>query len=244
MPRKVNAKKVKLAIFDIDGTVFRSSLTIELMNQFVADKIFPRAVLREIATDYLAWRNRQGSYEDYLKQVIKLYIKNIPGCSASRAQRAIKKVIASQKDQVYRYTRDLIKQLHREGYYLVAVSGSPVEIVEPFAKYFQFNAYMGRIFEVVRGRYTGKVLNNEIMSADKAQVVKSYLAGKNIAADFKKSLAVGDTETEFSLLQLVGQPIAFNPNKILAQRAKRHGWTIVVERKDVVYKVEEFRFVG
>ena len=51
-------RPVKLAVFDIDGTVFRSSLTIELINQLVADGAFPQTALKRVQKDYLAWRNR------------------------------------------------------------------------------------------------------------------------------------------------------------------------------------------
>jgi len=34
---------------------------------------------------------------------------------------------------------------------------------------------------------------------------------------------------------MVEKPICFNPNQKLHQYAKRAGWEIVVERKDVIY---------
>jgi phosphoserine phosphatase len=34
---------------------------------------------------------------------------------------------------------------------------------------------------------------------------------------------------------MVETPICFNPNKKLYEYAKRSGWKIVVERKDVIY---------
>jgi phosphoserine phosphatase len=35
----------------------------------------------------------------------------------------------------------------------------------------------------------------------------------------------------------VGKPIAFNPNLHLAKIAKKRNWSIVVERKDAIYKL-------
>jgi len=42
---------------------------------------------------------------------------------------------------------------------------------------------------------------------------------------------------------MVGQPIAFNPNSNLVKVAKRKGWRIVVERKDVVFDINSFKFL-
>jgi phosphoserine phosphatase len=49
---------------------------------------------------------------------------------------------------------------------------------------------------------------------------------------------VGDTEGDVAFLELVTEPIAFNPNKELYRHAKRMGWKVVVERKDVIYEIK------
>jgi FMN phosphatase YigB (HAD superfamily) len=72
------SKKIKLAIFDIDGTIFRSSLLIELINGLVNNGIFPKVALKEIQKEYTAWLNRKGSYDDYIQKVIDIHLKYIP----------------------------------------------------------------------------------------------------------------------------------------------------------------------
>ena len=52
---------------------------------------------------------------------------------------------------------------------------------------------------------------------------------------FKGSIGVGDTESDVAFLKLVERPICFNPNKKLYDYAKRKGWEVVVERKDMIY---------
>ena len=49
------------------------------------------------------------------------------------------------------------------------------------------------------------------------------------------SIGVGDTESDVAFLKLVERPICFNPNKKLYDYAKRKGWEVVVERKDMIY---------
>ena len=39
------------------------------------------------------------------------------------------------------------------------------------------------------------------------------------------------------MLELVERPICFNPSRELYKAAKRLGWKVVVERKDVVYDI-------
>ena len=82
-------QSVKLAIFDIDGTIFRSSLVIELVRALVRHKIFPSQAERQAQKEYLAWLDRRGTYGDYINKVVKIYIKYIAGKSSARVYRPI-----------------------------------------------------------------------------------------------------------------------------------------------------------
>jgi phosphoserine phosphatase len=53
------------------------------------------------------------------------------------------------------------------------------------------------------------------------------------------SIAVGDSESDIAMLAAVEQPIAFNPTRGLFAEATSRGWQIVVERKNVVYDLNQ-----
>ncbi|MEK7618417.1 MAG: HAD family phosphatase [Patescibacteria group bacterium] len=235
-------KSIRLAIFDIDGTIFRSSLVIELVRALVAHGIFPKEADKEVQKEYLAWLDRKGSYTDYINKVVKIYIEYIAGKSSARVFHIARSVIRAQKDRVYRFTRDLIKKLKKQKYFLVAISGSPSYIVADYARAIGFNKFFGTEMEVVGGRFTGKVLNVD-PAFNKKKVLMDFILSRKIKVDWKQSIAVGDTESDVAMLTLVGRPIAFNPNHQLAKIAKHRKWKIVVERKDVVYEVKKFTFV-
>jgi HAD superfamily hydrolase (TIGR01490 family) len=236
------ANKTRLAIFDIDGTIFRSSLLIELINGLVEFGVFPGIAKKEMEKEYYAWLDRKGSYEDYINKVVSIHLKYIKGCRQDAVEEVCLEVVRREKDRVYRFTRDLIKDLKKQGYLLVAISGSPTYIVSKFAKAVGIGDYFGSDYEVENNIFTGQVLNKEIF-LDKAFVLKEFLKRKNISADFAGSVTVGDTESDIAILQLVGRPIAFNPNLSLARVAKTNNWQIVAERKDVIYKMKDFEFL-
>jgi phosphoserine phosphatase len=54
----------------------------------------------------------------------------------------------------------------------------------------------------------------------------------------KGSYGIGDTESDVKFLEVVENPIAFNPNENLRKIAEKKGWRIVVEKKDVVYEIK------
>ncbi len=236
-------KKTRLAVFDIDGTIFRSSLLIQLINGLVEAGVFPDNASKEMEKDYLAWLDRKGTYDNYIGQVVNIYWKYIRGVRVGDVKKVSREVIAWQKDRVYRYTRDLIKKCKRNGYFLVAISGSPDYIVSAFAKDTGFDASFGSVSEIERGVFTGRALNRDTVT-NKEKVLKRLVKSLSEGVDLKESIAVGDSEGDIPMLKMVGKPIAFNPNRILAQHAKKKSWKIVVERKDVIYDIKSHKFIN
>ncbi len=226
--------KKKLAIFDIDGTIFRNSLLIELHWKLIKDGVFPKSDLAKIDSYYWAWVNREGSYQEYLDKVIESFDKGIKGKRVDVIRSAAREVVERQNKIVYRFTRDLIKKIRKE-YFLLAISGSPIETVEEFNRFWKFDAITGTTHEERFGRYTGKKIL--VPSADKKGVIIDFLqTHPNISTT--GSIGIGDTESDIGIFDMVQRPICFNPTKKLFEVAKRKKWPIVVERKNVVYKIQ------
>jgi len=226
-------KKRKVAVFDIDGTIFRSSLLIEATEALVNEGVFPAEARSIYVRSYHNWLNREGDYEDFISRVVIAFEKYIKGIKNKDYLRIMKKVAAFHRGRIYRYTRDLVSELKRKNYYLLAISKSNREAVELFAREFGFDKVYGHIYEIdSSGFFSGKVLNPELMG-NKAKVLKRAIEKENLT--LRDSVGVGDTESDISFLKMVNRPIAFNPNRKLYEYAKRFEWKIIVERKDVIY---------
>lgn len=60
----------KVAIFDVDGTIFRSSLLIELVETMIDEGIFPKKARQDYKKEHTDWLNREGDYEEDRKSVV------------------------------------------------------------------------------------------------------------------------------------------------------------------------------
>jgi len=226
----------KVAIFDIDGTLFRSSLLIELVDVLVERGTFPAKALQAFAKDKERWQNRQGSYERYIDRTVKAFMEHIKGVSYQDFREATEIVAKRYRERLYRYTRALLKRLKREGYFLLAISQSPKGVLDPFGKTLGFDKIYGRLYELgPSDRFTGTITDLHLIS-NKANIVKRAVAKEGLTLE--GSVGVGDTEGDISFLEMVETPICFNPNKALYRHAKRNGWKVVVERKDMIYEIE------
>lgn len=226
-----------VAFFDIDGTVFRSSLLIELVEQLVEEEVFPPEAALEYETERQEWREREGSYEAYIEALVRVFMKHIKGVHYSAFAEIGRHVVEKQSKYVYRYTRDLIKELKAKGYHIVAISQSPKTILDDFCKQYGFDKVYGRIYEIgPQDRFTGVVIDEHLIK-NKANIVRRVFDRNKELAE-AGSMAVGDTEGDIQLLEAVADPVCFNPNQALYTYAKREGWKVVVERKDVIYRVQ------
>ncbi|HEU4677378.1 MAG TPA: HAD-IB family phosphatase [Candidatus Paceibacterota bacterium] len=225
----------KAAFFDIDGTLFRSSLLIELVEECIAAGIFPSDTRGRYADEFRAWQFREGTYEAYIDAVVDAFIENIRGVHYGAFVRVGEAVVERAGKKTYRYTRDLIADLKGKGYYLVAISQSPKTILDEFCAAYGFDKVYGRIYEIgPRDLFTGAITDVELIK-DKSLIVKRVFERHEL--DREGSIGVGDTEGDIPLLSSVDTPICFNPNMQLYQHAKEKDWPIVVERKDVVYTI-------
>lgn len=225
----------KVAIFDIDGTIFRSSLLIELMEALIDNELFPESVRKEYEEKYYKWLDRKGSYEDYISNIVKVYMKHIKGIHYGEFADVAEVVANLHKNRVYCYTRDLVKDLKKKKYYLLAISQSPKTVADRFCKWLGFDKVYGRIYEIgPEDCFTG-IVTDEHLIMNKANIVRRAVEKENLT--LKDSIGVGDTEGDIPLLEMVENPICFNPNAILYKHAKRMGWKVIVERKDVIYEL-------
>src|SRR5215210_3817865 len=224
-----------LAVFDVDGTLFRRGLLPALTRRLVNEAVFPERVRDELSRDYYAWVERRGSYETYDELVMALFLRELQGVSVAELRRCAIAEVEAHGRRLHIYTRDVARRLKEAGYYLIAISGSPQEILDLFLKPLGFDRDWGTVLaQDARGRYTGEVLQNPF--GNKRRVMEEFLESAEVGLE--DSVGMGDTLSDVGFLEMVRTPIAFNPNRGLFEVARQRGWAIVVERKDVIYNLQ------
>jgi HAD superfamily hydrolase (TIGR01490 family) len=227
--------KAPLAVFDVDGTLFRRGLLPALTRRLVNEGVFSERVREELSEDYYAWVERRGSYDTYDRLVMELFLRELEGVSVAELQRCARVEVETHGRRVHIYTRDVALRLKEAGYQLIAISGSPQEIIDLFLKPLGFDRAWGTVLaQDDQGRYTGEVLEDPF--GNKRLVMEEFLEGSEVGLE--GSVGMGDTISDVGFLEMVETPIAFNPNRGLFEVARERGWPIVVERKDVIYNLQ------
>lgn len=224
----------KLAVFDLDGTLYRWQLFHELVFVLKDKGLFTPEAVHQLDGAFQAWNNRQASFSAYERHVIDTLIGSLTEIPPSTFDEAAREVSERSGRKTYRYTLELMKQLKAKGYFLLAVSGSQQEVAELFARKFGFDDCIGSLYERDGDRFTGTILR--FVPGNKGSIITDYTQTHGFT--LKGSIAVGDSDGDVSMLELVEHPIAFNPNDTLLEVARAKGWKIVVERKNVALTLE------
>lgn len=224
----------KFAVFDIDGTLYRWQLFHELVEELVNQAALadPDGVLSRTWND---WRAGKVSFHDYEHKLIQdILYKHLADIPVAAFDQACRTVIEASGHKVHRYPADLLKRLQAQGYMTIAISGSQQELLDIFCQRYGFDLAIGALYERQNGRFTGKF--ERITFGRKAIILKELAAKHKL--DFNGSLAIGDSESDIDILASVEKPIAFNPSEGLFDHAKAAGWPIVIERKNMAYRLE------
>ena len=230
------------AFFDIDGTIFRNSLMIEhfikLINFEVID---PEIWYTKVKKVYDEWEKRHGDFEQYLETLAGVYLENLKGVNKLYMEFIADHVINVNGDMVYKYSRNQIEWHKKQGHKVFFISGSPDFLVSKMAEKYGATEFRGTLYLVDEdNKFTGEIVKMWD-SESKKRVIKELI--KKYDVDLENSYAYGDTTGDLSMLRMMGNPIAINPNRLLLESIREdkklsERAIIIVERKDVIYKLD------
>lgn len=226
--------KQKFAVFDIDGTIYRWQLYHELFDELAAMNLIDKKARDIVSMAREAWRNRLITFGQYEIKLIEVLEQAIIGLSVDSFRTASNKILRVRGNQTYLYTKQLMNDLKNQGYFILAISGSFHEMVEEFASLHGIDAFRGRLSAIKDGKL-GPVTDNQTLR-HKGATLKKLVADHDLT--WKDSYAIGDSDSDAQMFELVEHPIAFNPTGSLRDLAITKRWPIVVERKSIVYRLE------
>jgi HAD superfamily hydrolase (TIGR01490 family) len=223
------------AVFDIDGTIIRWQLYHAISDALAHKGVIDKKSFEGVKAARMDWKRRsaQESFREYEQALVRVFEQELKGLSADDLRLAAEEVFDEYKDQVYTYTRDLIRTLKAKHYLLFAISGSPDIIVQKLADYYGFDDFAASSYEIRDDHFTGAI---DLSIGKKAALLRGLIDKHH--ASLSGSIAVADGEGDIDMLNMVEQPIVFNPSKQLINYATKKHWPVVVERKNVIYKLD------
>ena len=227
--------KRKFAAFDIDGTISRNALFLQIVDELISVGCLEQDYKAKLDEKFENYKQRQhkDAFKDYTQLSVDILLGNLTSILVADYRSAVDRVIKKNSNYLYVYTTDLIKRLKSEGYFLIALSGSEMYSVQKFTEKLGFDLAVGEKYHEKDGYFSGEI--DQVIHR-KDIFIKKFIKEHDLTIE--NSYAVGDSSGDLGMLRLVENPIAFNPEDSLYEEAKKQGWKIVVERKNVIYELE------
>ena len=209
------------AFFDLDRTLIKDfSAKRFVKSRLLSGRTTSKELLFQLAT-VLLYSSGNRDFE-VLTKLSALGVKGIK----EKEFTALGKAVFDEflKETIYPEARKLIAAHLEKGHRVVIVSAATIYQIKPFADELGVSDIFSTEMEVKRGRFTG-VISEMCWSEGKARAGKIFAKANNI--DLSKSFFYTDSFDDYPLLEIVGNPIATNPDNRLSQVAFESGWSIL-----------------
>jgi HAD superfamily phosphoserine phosphatase-like hydrolase len=217
------------AAFDVDGTIFKSSLVEKVVEGCIEVGIFDAEPFNETYANKSRWQNEnnEGVYQAYLGRLVGTFINQMADIEVEEFDQVTATMIDQHAVRKFAFPRKLIKAL-RTSHHMVAISGSPDILVKPFLADLDIDASYGSRFEVEDGKFTGVAAS----VGDKEAILRGLVKDGTVTTS--GSVAIGDTLSDIPMLTYADTAIMFNACKTLTNYGSEFEWLRVNEVKDQI----------
>lgn len=213
----------EIAFFDVDHTVSRRATALAF-------------VIVCIKRRYVKWWYLLGApvlfifYRFFNVQMESLYRMSLPvlkGLSRSElesiGQEAFSKYLINN---LYSGALSEIERLRSRGVRVILATSTPFEAVYPLALHCGISAadIISTQFSYTGGLFDGKLVGKPVFSRYKSAIIGEFVGRSG--TDFQFCSFYSDSIHDLPLLEMVGHPVAANPDLRLRRLAKKRGWTI------------------
>jgi HAD superfamily hydrolase (TIGR01490 family) len=215
-----------LAIFDLDNTLIGGDSDY-LWGRFLCERGL-------VDGDEFAARNEQF-YADYragaldITAYLRFALGPLRGHPRAQLDAWHREFMASKIAPIMLpKARELIDSHRQCGHELLIITATNHFITRPIATALGVEELLASEAEMVDGLYTGEPAGTPAYHEGKVIRLRSWLAqhGATLAGAWFYS----DSHNDLPLLELVDNPVAVDPDEILARRAARAGWPVITLR--------------
>jgi HAD superfamily hydrolase (TIGR01490 family) len=151
---------------------------------------------------------------------------HVEGVSVEVLTEVANRVLPRLIDRVRPESRKLVAMHHDMGRETWIVSASPHGIVAPLAETLGMTGAIATKGKVVDGYYTAELDGPFVYGAGKAEAITQLAAERGY--DFPACYAYSDSISDLPMLEVVGHPVAVNPDSELEDVAHERGWPVVI----------------
>ncbi len=215
----------RLALFDLDNTLLAGD----------SDHAWGEFVIEEGLVDAATHRAKNDEfYEQYLKEDLDIHayvqftlqpILNLD--SAERATLHEKFMGEVVEPMILESGKSLVEKHRNNGDLCVLITATNSFITYPIAKRLSMDALLATELELENDRLTGVISGTPCYQEGKVEKLQQWMKETDQNFDLHSACFYTDSINDLSLMEIVGEPVAVDPDESLAEIASKNGWQIM-----------------
>ena len=212
------------AFFDLDRTLMSGSSAFYFGKVMYREGFLPLPRLTADAVNALVFK-LVGASDEKSEALRDRILQSVAGERAETFRALAPEVIKELLPRIRPEAQGLLDMHAEAGRDVYIISASPVEFVSELARALDLTGGLGTESEIVDGVYTGRLAASFCYGEGKAEVMRKLVDERGY--ELQGCFAYADSASDLPILQLVGHPVAVNPDRGLMSVAHRRGWPVV-----------------
>ncbi|HEX8267688.1 MAG TPA: haloacid dehalogenase-like hydrolase [Pyrinomonadaceae bacterium] len=184
------------ALIDWDGTV-RSGFTIVSWAKFlVKNKIISGQIIKDLENLFDLYSKKQLTHDQLAEHSANVYANYIQGVTVDILKGQAVLFTESDRFHLINLSFKLLDYLKDRGVTLIAISGTPLEILSQYKHLLALSYVYALELEHFDGIYTGNIISNPGISETKKRLAESL-----IKKDWQVIVAMGNSESDIPLFE-------------------------------------------
>jgi HAD superfamily hydrolase (TIGR01490 family) len=219
---------MRVAIFDFDGTLYSEETFQLLMGHLRCHPVHHpkyKRFYRAILSPFIGHKLKLVPEAKMKERSMQIYLNALQISSIDELDAYFGELTEKVQEGFNPEVIARLKQHVEENIHIMLVSGAYTSLLQSVTKELHFDTIIGTEIPM-----NGKSINYKkpiyhIQGQRKNEKIKEVLEGKNI--DWQNSFAYGDSLSDLSVLELVGNPVAVRPEPRLEAVAREREWEII-----------------
>ncbi len=223
------------AFFDLDKTILAKSSSFAFAKPFYKEGLIGRAdVIKSGYAQFVYLL--AGADHNQMEQMRQYMSELVTGWDVEQVRSIVNQTLDTVIDpMVYEEAVALMDRHRAAGRDIIIISSSGTDMVEPIGERLGADLAIGTQVGIEDGKYTGEIVFYAY-GEGKAEAMRALAAERGY--DLAHCYAYSDSHTDLPMLQVVGHPVAVNPDKELRDIAVSSSWPVMDFAKPVALRTK------
>ncbi|AWB81091.1 HAD-IB family hydrolase [Corynebacterium yudongzhengii] len=211
------------AFFDLDKTIIATNSAFAFGKQFMHNGLISHSEALQISLAKASFM-MSGLSSEQMDSTRDQMAELVTGWEVDEVVRIAREALHTVvTPTIYAEARELIRYHRAAGRDVIIISASASQLVSLIGEELGVHDIVATELEVVDGKFTGEILTY-LKGGAKAEAMKKLAQERGY--DMSASFAYSDSATDIPMLELVGNPVAVNPDRQMKKTALENGWEI------------------